>query len=757
MQVIKRDGSTEELNVNKIHKAVEWACGDLENVSLSDLETSAHIQFYNGISTDTIQDTLIKTAQEKYSAKEQEWTYVASRLLLQKLYKQTNDGSIEYPHLRDYLTEMISLEKLDKRLLDFDLDLLNRHIDKKRDLNFNYIGLQTVYDRYLLKNPKTKQIRELPQHFFMRVAMGVALAEPDAEKNSWAIEFYNMLSNFEFMSSTPTLFNAGTLHPQLSSCFLLTMDDSLEGIMGTLTEAAQYSKFSGGVGLDMTRVRASGSYIKSTGGRSGGIVPYAKMYNDTLLAFDQGGKRLGAGALYLEPWHADIEEFLDLKNTSGDDRRRAHDIFPALWLNDLFMKRVLADEVWSLFSPSEVPALANSYGEAFEAAYIEAEANNKFLKQTSAKGLWKKMLNKLFESGTYWPCFKDVTNERYPQKGSGMVRSSNLCTEITLRTDKFRSAVCNLGSINLAKVKLGQPKLLEKTVKTAVRFLDDVITVGLIPHAKGKQFNFEDRAIGLGVMGYAELLVQADIDYESTEHLVFANKLFEMISYYAIEGSHELAIEKGYYPTFAQSDWSKGIVPIDTVRPSTFEALREFGLENFETMDWKKLREKVKKGMRNSCLLAIAPTATISNITNTNPCTELPPELEYQKGNLSGNFVVVAPTLKYGKPHLCKTGGSVNQQWTVRSCAVRQLWIDQSQSTNIWVKEDIGGKELSDIYTESWRLGNKTMYYLRSQAPELKTEQTDESAFNQVTEIEIQMAGGPKVCSILDPDCEACQ
>jgi ribonucleoside-diphosphate reductase alpha chain len=726
MWVTKRDGSREKLEISKIHKAAEWACRGLK-ASLSDLETSARIQFVDGMTTESVQDALIKSAAEKISIEEQDWKYVAARLLLQKIYKHANEGSIDYPNLRKNLTELVEIEKVDARLIDeslFDLDAINAAIDKNRDLLFAYMGLQTLYDRYLIRDRKNA-VRELPQHLFARVAMGVALAEETREaRTKWAIEFYHVLSQFKAMASTPTLFNSGTRYPQLSSCFLLSMSDSLDGIMDTFKEAASYSKFSGGIGLDMGGVRSAGTHIKSTGGKAGGVIPYAKIYNDLLLGFDQGGKRLGAGALYIEPWHADIEEFLDLKNNTGDERRRAHDIFPALWLNDLFMERVLAKAEWSLFSPAEVPELHDAYGEKFRQIYEQAEADGRAVRKVEAHALWRKMIGRLFETGTYWPCFKDASNERYPQKGTGVVHSSNLCTEILLRTNENVSAVCNLSSINLSRVDWNDKADLDHTVRTMIRFLDNVITIGLIPHEKGRRFNLEDRAVGLGVMGYAEFLVKNGIDFESRQHLAMASRLMERISASAVDASAELAREKGSYPMFAESEWAKGVVPIDTAKISAIEKL---GLRDVvgKEADWGALREKVKGGMRNSCLLAIAPTATISNITDTNPCTELPFQLAYRKGNLSGSFEVIAPTLQYGRPDLCKTAYDVDQLWTVRAAAARQLWIDQSQSTNIFVYEDVSGPELSRIYTTAWDLGLKTTYYLRSKAPELRQEAPD--------------------------------
>lgn len=781
MKVIKRDGTQAELDVNKLNKAAEWACEGLEGVSMSDLVTAAHIQLSDGISTQDIQTTLVKTANDKISMASPNYTYVAARLLLQQIRKTAHDGRIDYPSLKAYLPELVEVGRIDPRLLDYNLEALDKVIVADRDLQFAYLGLQTLADRYFLRHPKTKALRELPQHFFMRVAMGVALAEKSPElRHEKAVEFYETLSTFAAMSSSPTLFNSGTTRPQLSSCFVMSMGDDIDQIMGTLTEAAQYSKYSGGCGLDQSQLRSESSPIKSTNGEAAGLVPYAKIYNDVLLGFDQGGKRLGAGSLYLEPWHADVLDFMEIKNPAGDDRRRARDIFPAMWLNDLFLERVVARAEWSLFSPSDVPELPNSFGEEFKKHYLRAEKAGLARKVIPAVELWHTILRKAFELGVFWPCFKDEANRRYPQKQDGIVRSSNLCTEILLRTSTDISAVCNLGSINVAKFDPSLPDAqISQIVKRMVRFLDNVIEVGFIPHERGRKFNKEDRAIGLGIMGYAELLVKAGIDYESPKHVNFASRLMEKISYYAIEASHELALEKGSYPKFASSEWAKGVVPIDTARPEVIQRLQKLGLgEKVETMDWKALRAKVKLGMRNSCLLAIAPTATISNITGTTPCTELPYQLEYAKGNLSGSFRQVACTLSHGNRDLCKSAYQVNQKATVHATAARQLWIDQGQSTNFFVYEDVPGKVLNELYLLAWELGLKTTYYLRSKSPQFRAEREDEEVrlkeiserqlAEKAAELEIVphipvpvedefSLEGVKACLIDNPDCESCQ
>jgi ribonucleoside-diphosphate reductase alpha chain len=1060
MNVVKRDGFVEHLQIEKIHKVTAWACEGL-NVSQSELETEAHLMLFDGIKTSAIHDALIKSASTLITVDAPDYTFVAARLLLQKLYKEVNN-SIEYPHLDQYLMKGVAEGRLNpilRRPMKFDIGLLNSAIDPTRDLLFTYLGLQTLADRYFIRTKqeanKEGKIIELPQHMWMRVAMGLALNEDNPTAR--AIEFYNVLSKLEFVSSTPTLFNSGTNHSQLSSCYLNTVDDSIDGIYGTIHECANLSKYAGGIGTDWTRVRPAGDPILGTNGQSAGVIPYLKVFNDTAVAVNQGGKRNGAFAAYLEPWHPDLYDFCELKKNSGDERRRAHDIFPALWMPDLFFKRVKEGGVWSFFSPREFPELHEIFGDEFENRYKELEHEGKAVKQLPAMDVWKKILTSLFETGHPWITFKDECNRRNPQDHVGVIHNSNLCvvpetlvltdkghlpisdlvdqsvnvwngeefsnvtvvktgenqkvikillsdgaeiectsyhkfyvqekrwgnavekraselkqsdklikfdlpviegdgefphaytagffcgdgtygrnaipviqlygekkklvenlaiksgsnveqaqgrlsyvlvddlpakftvphnksiksrltwfaglldadgtvarnganeslqvgsiefnflnevrlmlqtlgvtskvtlmreavtkkfadgqdaydcqplyrllinsietqrlvdlglktnrlqiskatpnrsahhfvqvvsvldegrfsdtycfsepkrhmgvfngiltgncTEIALNNSDDETAVCNLGSINLARVNgvsLDRGSL-HIVVETAVRMLDNVIDLNFYPSMKAKYSNLRHRPIGLGVMGYTECLVQRGIDFESDRHLKEADYLFEMISYYAINASCELAKERGVYPSYKGSKWDRGILPIDTAK----NAANELPKDGFNVSDlWNDLRDRIKQyGMRNSNLMAIAPTATISNIAGTTPCIEPIYKRTYTKANLSGSFLVVDPTLKYGRPELCKEAFEVSPVWIVKAAAVRQKWIDQAQSVNIFVNANITGPQLAEIYMKAWELGLKTTYYLRSQAVEMHE----------------------KVCSITDKDCESCQ
>ncbi|WP_297478290.1 ribonucleoside-diphosphate reductase subunit alpha [Ferrovum sp.] len=740
MNVIKRDGSVEPLSVKKIHKITAWACEGL-NVSQSELEAEVDLLFFDGIKTTDIHEAIIKSASILISVKNPDYTFVASRLLLQKLYKEANN-STKYEHLANYITKGIAAGRLNPQLGNiFDLEKLDRAIVQKRDLYFAYLGLQTLADRYLVRDTEDKII-ELPQHFWMRVAMGLALDEKNPTGR--AIEFYTILSKLEFVSSTPTLFNSGTPHSQMSSCYLNTVEDSIEGIYGTITECAQFSKFAGGVGTDWSRVRGADERIKGTNGKSAGVVPYLKVFNDTAVAVNQGGRRQGSFAAFIEPWHPDLMAFIDLKKNSGDERRRAHEIFPALWCPDLFFKRVEQDGVWSLFSPHEYPELHELHGEAFEARYEELERMGVYKEQLSAVKVWRKILSSLFETGHPWIDFKDECNRRNPQAHVGVIHSSNLCQEITLVTSDTESAVCNLGSINLARVAVEE---LPRVVKTAIRMLDNVIDLNFYPSERAKLSNLNHRPIGLGVMGYTEMLVKNGIDWESDEHLELADKLFEAISYHAIDASSDLAAERGCYQSYSGSTWSRGILPIDTAKGvSVYERKRQ-DLEEEGAFNWFELRKKIAShGMRNSNLMAIAPTATISNIAGTTPCIEPIFERQYLKANLSGGFIVVDPCLRYGKPELCKEVFEIDQAWIIKAAAVRQKWIDQSQSINIFAKRGIRGSDLEKIYFTAWKLGLKTTYYLRSQSAEV-----------QPRTIEKQSEPEAKACSIDNPDCESCQ
>ena len=751
IKVIKRDGSVESFSVEKIHNVANWACEGLE-VSQSELETETHLMLFDGITTSNIHQALIKAASTLISVEQPQYTFVAARLLLQTVYKEVSNDT-EYPTLRSYIEKGVPIGRINKELLEYDLEALNAVIEKDRDLQFTYLGLQTLVDRYLVREDgdigKKGAIIELPQHLFMRVAMGLSLKEEN--RTASAIRFYNVLSKFEFMASTPTLFNAGTNHSQLSSCYLNTVADSIDfdgdinevnryaSIFGTIQECANLSKFAGGIGTDWTRIRSEGDHIKSTNGKSSGIVPYLKVFNDTAIAVNQGGKRNGAFAAYLEPWHPDLYEFIDLKKNSGDERRRAHDIFPALWIPDLMMERIKGNGIWSFFSPGEFPELHELYGDAFKARYEELEAEGKFRRQIPAIEVWRKILTSLFETGHPWITFKDECNRRNPQSHVGVIHNSNLCTEITLNTSDDETAVCNLGSINL--IAMMDKSHLRETVRTAIRMLDNVIDINFYPSKRAELSNMRHRPIGLGVMGYTEWLVKEGIDWESERHLEVADDLFEAWSYYAIEASTDLAAEKGAYSSFEGSKWSQGIMPIDTAR------------DKRSTMNWDGLANKIKsQGMRNSNVMAIAPTATISNIVGTTPCIEPVFKRQYTKTNLSGSFVVVDPALSYGRPDLCKEAFEIDQDWIIRAAAIRQKWIDQAQSTNLFVKSNVRGSDLAGLYISAWELGLKTTYYLRSQSKELGDSK------NEVIKQEIEEPESEgKMCSISNPDCESCQ
>jgi ribonucleoside-diphosphate reductase alpha chain len=760
MNVTKRDGSTESLDIEKIHKVTEWACHGLA-ASQSELEIEANLLFFPGIKTSQIHDALINAAAGLNSVENQDYTFVAGRLLLQKIYKEAWN-SISYPRLSDYIEKGVAGRRLDSRLLGFNLDALQSAIKPERDLQFTYIGLQTLADRYFVRDDRARVI-ELPQHFYMRVAMGLALQEKDEAKDAWAIAFYDLLSSHAYHSSTPTLFNAGTLHSQLASCFLNTVADTItndEGthryasIYGTIEECAILSKYAGGVGTDWQRVRDSGSYILGTHGKSTGIVPFLKVYNDTAVAVNQGGKRQGSFAPYIEPTHPDLYAFIDLKKESGDDRTRAHDIYPALWMPDMFFKRKEQRGMWSFFSPNKYPELHELWGDAYERRYEELEAAGSFTHQIPAIDVWKKILGSLFETGHPWITFKDECNRRSPQQHAGVVHSSNLCTEITLNTSDDETAVCNIGSVNLAKIK--DLSMLGDVVKVAMRMLDNVIDINYYGSDRAKASNLRHRPVGLGLMGYTEYLVARGVDWESQEHLEAADELLESFSYFAIDASCDLARERGTYGSFEGSLWSQGIFPIDTAKEAG-KALTSRELSR----DWDLLRSKVKQfGMRNSNTMAIAPTATISNIVGTTATIEPIFQREVTKKNMSGSFIVTDPCLRYGRPELCKEAFDIDPMWLIKAAAVRQKWLDQAQSTNIFVKSSVKGKDLDVIYTTAHKLGLKTTYYLRGQSADLKKAEVGAViAAPAATEAKEEVAESQEAvfCSIDNPDCEACQ
>ena len=788
-----------------IEAAVKKACVGLANVDEKLLSTEIKNATYEGISEKDLAESMLMTARTMVE-KEPNYSYVTARLLLNNLenevgafleIKERKDRSKMYAEaLAKTVDKGIELDFLNEELKTYDLTKMGEAILEERDFQFTYLGLQTLYDRYFITFEETRY--ELPQVFFMRVAMGLALNEENKEEK--AIEFYKLLSSFDYMSSTPTLFNSGTKRPQLSSCYLTTVPDDLSGIYGAIRDNALLSKWAGGLGNDWTNVRALGSRIKGTNGKSQGIVPFLKVSNDTAVAVNQGGKRKGAFCAYLECWHLDVEEFLDLRKNTGDDRRRTHDMNTANWIPDLFMKRLEKGEKWTLFSPSDVPELHDIYGKEFETKYTEyekkAEAGEiKHFKTLEAKDLWRKILSMLFETGHPWVTFKDPCNIRSPQGHVGTVHSSNLCTEITLNTNEEEIAVCNLGSINLpqhvedGKINVEQ---LKKSVTTAIRMLDNVIDINYYPVPQAENSNKKHRPIGLGLMGFQDALYKLGISYDSEEAVEFADKSMELISYFAIEASCELAKERGTYETYKGSLWDNGIFPLDSIKLLADQRGSDFIDQNTDkTLDWDKLKEKMAKhGIRNSNVMAIAPTATIANITGVSQSIEPTYQNLFVKSNLSGEFTVVNPylieelkkeglwdevmlsDLKYFEGSLkqinrvpehiknkFKTAFEVEPRFIVEAASRRQKWIDQAQSLNLYIA-NVDGKKLDITYRMAWYKGLKTTYYLRSMGATATEKSTVErSSLNAVqSNQEVQAASqAPSACSILDPDCEACQ
>lgn len=783
MNVVKRNGDLHPLDIGKIEAVLKYATEGLEGVSTEAVKENAAIMFFDGIETKQIHNALIQSAAELISVDAPNYTFVASRLVLQTVFKEIMDGKVSYSDrpIETYIIEGVKEGRLSEELLTggFDFVQLDEAINPENDKQITYLGMLTLADRYLIravpqKGEKDGKLLEMPQHMLMRIAMGLALNET-VNRTEHAIAFYKILSSFDYMSSTPTLFNSGTPHSQMSSCYLNSMGDSIsndEGehrynsIYGTIEECARLSKFAGGIGTDWTNVRPAGSLIKSTNGKSSGIVPYVKVWADTAVAVNQGGKRNGAFAAYLEPWHADFLRFCDLKKNAGDEHLRARDIFTAGWTPDLFMERVRDEGQWSFFSSNECPELHATYGEEFKYWYEKYEAEGKAMATMPAVEVWRYWLQANFESGGPWITFKDESNRRNPQDHVGIINNSNLCTEITLNTSGDETAVCNLGSINASRFVTPEGKLnkekLRSVVKVAMRMLDNVIDINFYPSDRARNANLRHRPVGLGVMGWAEYVVQRGVDWESDEHLQLTDEFFEHWSYYAIEASMELAKERGAYETFQGSKWSRGILPIDTARDLSY-------VTRSPELDWDQLRaDVVKYGMRNSNTMAIAPTATIANITGTTPCIELPYDLQYEKENHSGLFTVVSSTLNYGRPELCKTAFEVDQEWVIKPAAVRQRWIDQSQSTNLYAKIGTKGRDLSKWYMLAWTEGLKTTYYLRRQTKEQddktvgqpKTETVLVSATEEEL-IAMAKANGMDeevvMCSIDNPDCEACQ
>ena len=754
---VVEDGQSRLLDLNEVRTLITAACVGLEKHVDADAILAETVKnLYDGVPVEELHKSAILAARALME-KDPAYSQVTARLLMHTIRKEVfgkevaqADAPAEYlDYFAKYIKKGIAADLLDSKLAQFDLVKLAEAIKPERDLQFGYLGLQTLYDRYFLHIQGTRI--EMPQAFYMRVAMGLSLNEIDREART--IEFYNLLSSFDFMSSTPTLFNSGTLRSQLSSCYLTTVADDLDGIYEAIKENALLAKYAGGLGNDWTPVRSLGAHIKGTNGKSQGVVPFLKVVNDTAVAVNQGGKRKGAVCAYLETWHMDIEEFLDLRKNTGDDRRRTHDMNTANWIPDLFMKRVMEKGEWTLFSPSDAPDLHDKFGKAFEEAYTGYEAKAargelKLFKKVQALDLWRKMLSMLFETGHPWITFKDPCNIRSPQQHVGVVHSSNLCTEITLNTNESEIAVCNLGSVNLpAHLVNGEidHAKLQKTIRTAMRMLDNVIDINYYAVKKARDSNLRHRPVGLGIMGFQDCLHVKRVPYASADAVEFADRSMEAVCYYAYWASTELAEERGRYSSYRGSLWDRGILPQDSLKLLAQERGGYLEADMSETLDWSALRSRISEfGMRNSNCVAIAPTATISNIIGVSACIEPTYQNLYVKSNLSGEFTeineylvrdlkarglwdeVMISDLKYFDGSLAKidripqdlrdiyaTAFEVEPSWLVEAASRRQKWIDQAQSLNIYMA-GASGKKLDDTYKLAWLRGLKTTYYLRT-------------------------------------------
>ncbi len=813
------DGVSRPLDMARLRIVIAESCAGLADVDAERILKSTLKDLYDGVPMDEVRKGVVLAARTLIE-KDPAYSLVAARLLLDSIRHealgedatQVDMGTRYAEYFPRFVRHGVKIGLLNEALLQYDMNQLGAALKPERDLQFGYLGLQTLYDRYFLVDQYATHANagrrfELPQCFFMRVAMGLALNEVDREAR--AVEFYDVLSTFDFMSSTPTLFNSGTQRSQLSSCYLTTVADDLDGIYEAIKENALLSKFAGGLGNDWTNVRAMGAHIKGTNGKSQGVVPFLKVVNDTAVAVNQGGKRKGAVCAYLETWHLDIEEFLELRKNTGDDRRRTHDMNTANWIPDLFMKRVMEGGDWTLFSPSDVPDLHDKWGRAFEESYTRheeraARGELKLHKKIPALQLWRKMLSMLFETGHPWITFKDACNVRSPQQHLGTVHSSNLCTEITLNTGETEIAVCNLGSVNLLNhmvptadgYALDQAKL-QRTIRTAMRMLDNVIDINYYAVAKARNSNLKHRPVGLGIMGFQDCLHLLRSPYASEPAMQFADRSMEAVCYYAYWASTELAEERGRYASYKGSLWDRGILPQDSLQLLRDERGGYIDYDASSAMDWAPLRERIREfGMRNSNCVAIAPTATISNIIGV--AASIEPEYQnlYVKSNLSGEFTVVnehlvaelkkrnlwdevmVADLKYFDGSLARidrvpadlrnlyaTAFEVEPRWIVEAGSRRQKWIDQAQSLNIYMA-GASGKKLDETYKLAWTRGLKTTYYLRTLAAtgaEKSTGQGGElnavpanggmaAAGTAATE-----ASAPKYCAIDDPTCEACQ
>jgi ribonucleoside-diphosphate reductase alpha chain len=824
------------LDLNRLKELITSACAGLgADVKPDPIMAETMRNLYDGVPMDEVYKASVLAARTLIE-KDPDYTYATARLLFHTIAKevlgkdvaQADMGQAYIDYFPEFIKKGVENDLLDEKLQQFDLKRLGAALKAERDLKFDYLGLQTLYDRYFLHVGKSRI--ELPQAFFMRVAMGLSLNEIDREAR--AIEFYEVLSSFDFMSSTPTLFNSGTLRSQLSSCYLTTVPDDLDGIYESIKENALLSKFAGGLGNDWTRVRALGSHIKGTNGESQGVVPFLKVVNDTAVAVNQGGKRKGAVCTYLESWHLDIEEFLELRKNTGDDRRRTHDMNTANWIPDLFMRRVMEKGQWTLFSPNNVPDLHDKFGSDFERAYIAyeekaARGEIKPARVIQASDLWRKMLTMLFETGHPWITFKDACNVRSPQQHVGVVHSSNLCTEITLNTSDTETAVCNLGSVNLLQhlkksadgsmdsTQVLDHAKLQKTITTAMRMLDNVIDINYYAVKKARDSNMRHRPVGLGLMAFQDSLYELRIPYASDAAVAFADQSMEAICYYAYQASTELARERGQYSSYKGSLWDQGILPIDTLNMLEKERGGYVDVDRSSTLDWDALRQKIARdGMRNSNCVAIAPTATISNIIGVDASIEPCFGNLSVKSNLSGEFTIIngylvkdlkrmglwddvmVMDLKHFDGSLAPidrvpsevkalyaTAFEVETRWLVEAAARRQKWIDQAQSLNIYMA-GASGKKLDDTYKLAWIRGLKTTYYLRTQSATHAEKSTVASgrmnavsstqgesrgslamsvmdaaaaAANAQFELASNAATDVKFCGVDDPTCESCQ
>ena len=806
------DGQRQPLDMDRLLAMITSACIGLDKHVDADAIVSETVRnLYDGVPVEELYKSAILAARALME-KDPAYSQVTARLLMHTIRKEVFGAEVAQAdakqHYIDYFPKFIKkgieADLLDSKLAQFDLKKLAKSLVAERDLQFGYLGLQTLYDRYFLHIEGARI--EMPQAFYMRVAMGLALNEIDREAR--AIEFYNLLSTFDFMSSTPTLFNSGTQRSQLSSCYLTTVSDDLDGIYEAIKENALLAKYAGGLGNDWTPVRALGAHIKGTNGKSQGVVPFLKVVNDTAVAVNQGGKRKGAVCAYLETWHLDVEEFLELRKNTGDDRRRTHDMNTANWIPDLFMKRVMEKGEWTLFSPSDVEDLHDMFGKKFETAYLSYEAKAasgelKLFKKVQALDLWRKMLSMLFETGHPWITFKDPCNIRSPQQHVGVVHSSNLCTEITLNTNDSEIAVCNLGSVNLpAHMKDGKldHEKLHATIRTAMRMLDNVIDINYYAVKKARDSNLRHRPVGMGIMGFQDCLHVMRIPYASKEAVEFADRSMEAVCYYAYMASTELAEERGTYSSYRGSLWDRGILPQDSLKLLAEERGGYLEVDTSETMDWASLRARIKQyGMRNSNCVAIAPTATISNIIGVSACIEPTYQNLYVKSNLSGEFTeineylvrdlktrglwdeVMIADLKYFDGSLARidripqdlrdlyaTAFEVDPSWLVEAASRRQKWIDQAQSLNIYMA-GASGNRLDETYKLAWLRGLKTTYYLRTMGATHAEKSTSKTGALNAVSADLPTAAGAAQAEADGPacmmrpgdpgfdECEACQ